>query len=127
MFGILGLAGLALAQEDLIVDPWARPSAALDRAGSRSVVADGAALPSPPPEGSPLWAEGWTNPPAILPKKAISRPIFRPEPAAAPVHVGAVAWAKPVDMIVDPWESAVSSAVKREIGRDVGIVDPWLR
>jgi hypothetical protein len=41
--------------------------------------------------------------------------------AAVPARV--VAWAKPVQMIVDPWQSS-SRAV---VARDFAIVDPWLR
>ena len=126
VFGVLGLAGLALAQENLILDPWAKPPAAFDRAGSRSV-ADGAVLPPLASESSPLWAEGWSDPPAISPQKAVPRPILRRTPApsrgVAQPQLAAVAWAKPVDMIVDPWQPGARPAVKR----DFAIVDPWLR
>jgi hypothetical protein len=35
---------------------------------------------------------------------------------------GVAAWAKPLDMIVDPWQSVGHSSVTR----DFAIVDPWL-
>jgi hypothetical protein len=124
-FGVLAIAGLALAQENLIIDPWAKPPAALDRAGSRSV-ADGAVLPPVPAERTPLWAEGWSDPPTSSPTQAVARPIARrapavPSPVAAATN-GVVAWAKPLDMIVDPWQSVSHSTVTR----DFAIVDPWL-
>lgn len=122
MFAVLTVAGLALAQENLIIDPWAKPPAALDRAGSRSV-ADGAALPSPLSRLSPLWAEGWSDPPAISPPKPDSAPLERRAAVAQPAHLAApVAWAEPVAMIVDPWQSGARPAVKQ----DFAIVDPWL-
>jgi hypothetical protein len=122
----LAIAGLALAQEDLIIDPWAKPPAALDRAGSRSV-ADGAVQPPLLTERNPLWVEGWTDPPTRSLDEPRVRPFARRAPsrstAVAPARVRVVAWAKPLEMIVDPWQSANRSAVPR----DFAIVDPWLR
>lgn len=125
MVGVFGLAGLVLAQERLIVDPWAKPPAAIDRAGSRSV-ADGAVLPPLPPESSPLWEQGWSDPPTTSPEQAVSRPRPRrvaPSAGPVPARLAAVAWAKPLDMIVDPWQSGEKAVV----ARDFAIVDPWLR
>jgi hypothetical protein len=126
VFGVLTLAGLALAQENLIIDPWAKPPAALDRAGSRSV-ADGAVLSPVFTERTSLWAEGWSDPPTSSSTQALARPGVRPARALPPpvsaVTHGAVAWATPIDMIVDPWQSVSHSTVTR----DFAIVDPWLR
>ena len=123
MVGVFGLAGLALAQETLIIDPWAKPPAAIDRAGSRSV-ADGAVLPPLPPESSQLWEQGWSDPPTSSPQPATPRAVSRGVVAVAVAAPAGRAppWAKPLDMIVDPWQSGDQPAA----ARDFAIVDPWL-
>jgi len=142
---VLGLAGLALAQDDLIVDPWKRvvvaavgerrplPSVS-DRVAPRPLGAASrpkasSSKPSVVPIGPPLTLA--KDPPSVVPVALTHDEIFDPwaSPAAPADASGTTApragrrgWAFEITEIVDPWSKGPLAAVT-----DPLIVDPWAR
>jgi hypothetical protein len=127
ILAVLGLAGLAMAQDDLVVDPWRRVV---------NVVAGTSAAPSV------------AEPPAPRPIGVASFPIERPQAKPSVVPIGPpLALAKepwgiiPLgppthDEVFDPWAGAARSgrtnqlATARSARRDWAveineIIDPW--
>ena len=139
---VLGLAGLAMAQEGLIVDPWRHPSpspfgkpAKTPYPGAHSAPHLGAALapkagPTVVPLGPPLALR--TNPGAVVPLGPAGHedivdpwaPAARvagiaPAPRLAAAHRD---WAWEIQEIVDPWRQGPLA-----VTTDPAIVDPWAR
>jgi len=137
---VLGLGGLAMAQDGLIVDPWRHPSATPfgERAKSpypggqrtRQLASPDARKTGPTvvPLGPPLALR--TNPGAVVPLgpaghedivdpwTAPARVTARERPArlaAAPRN-----WSWEIQEIVDPWRRGPLA-----VATDPAIVDPW--
>jgi len=135
--GVLGMGGLAAAQEGLIVDPWEHAvSALLPKAASPATPHVGVAsfpievpaLPAVVPVGPPL-RQGTADPKAPLavgPVEALDAvdSWVEPSPGAASASRRTTApsqWAWEIREIVDPWaKGPVASAAP-----DPLIVDPW--
>jgi hypothetical protein len=141
--GVLGLGGLAMAQEGLIVDPWTHPNAlprvqatapaartVLSSSRPARVVARKAA-PSVVPVGPPLDVR--TNEGAVVPLgSALHDDLVDPwasdsERATEAEHRARLTfaqrdWSWEVQEIIDPWaKGPVAVAI------DPAIVDPWAR
>jgi hypothetical protein len=145
---VLGVAGLAMAQDDLIVDPWKRalssllapwpadPAPGVDRtrhapSAALSPITTKAA-PAVVPVGPPLSLS--TEPWGVLPVGPAKDGVVDPwaEPRAAtlasvPSHPvatrrGRADWAREIDEIVDPWSQGPLAAAT-----DPLIIDPWAR
>lgn len=124
VLAVLGLAGLAMAQDDLIVDPWQRVVAAV--VGPRSTPAP--AVPAARPVGVASFPIDDPKPkPTVVP---VGPPLAR-----APSRVTPLGPVTP-DGIVDPWAGAPPAArvngrtATRSNQRDWAfeideIVDPW--
>jgi hypothetical protein len=144
---VLGLGGLALAQDGLIVDPWQRPAAkavtsaplpaGADRtrsAGARAPERESevaTATPSVEPLGPPLTLT--VDPWAVVPvEPALADQIVDPWKGSrlaghAPGRPterrrGHTDWARAIDEIIDPWSKGPLAVVT-----DPLIVDPWAR
>jgi len=146
---LLGLGGLAMAQDGLIVDPWQRlvsvlaaPQAtapvANDRTAARPVgtasspIAAPKAGPAVVPLGPPLAADAQAV--GVFPIGAITSPdVVDPWVGSAPSgrasaehptapHSGHADWAHAIDEIVDPWKRGPLAVFTDPI-----IVDPWAR
>jgi hypothetical protein len=143
LIALLGLGGFALAQEGLIVDPWAHPSStpsrevrspsfaneqASGRAGMPALPSK--AVPSVVPVGPPLASR--TNP-GVVPLGPIGdHEIIDPWASGAPhptdsdhrsrLRVARHDWSWEIREIVDPWAEGPIAAVT-----DPAIVDPWAR
>jgi hypothetical protein len=141
---VLGLAGLAMAQDDLVVDPWKRavnavadPTAAppvAERSAPRPVGVASFPIETPEvkpavvPIGPPL-AYG-KDPVAVVPVGPPTHDeIFDPWARAAPgghgvSRVASVRsgrdWAVEINEIIDPWSKGPLAAVTEPL-----IVDPW--
>jgi hypothetical protein len=138
---VLGLGGLAMAQDGLIVDPWRHPSAS--PFGDRSKTAYPGARtsrhlalttapktgPSVVPLGPPLALR--TNPGAVVPLGPAGHEDIVDPWAAAPRVTGAERpsrlfarrnWAWEIQEIVDPWARGPLA-----VATDPAIVDPWAR
>jgi hypothetical protein len=146
LLAVLGLAGLALAQEGLIVDPWRHPSATPSNEVSKSAPADRSAArpvgvasfpidspkggPSVVPVGPPLDLK--SNGGAVVPLGTASDDVVDPwatgslHPSVAErrarLAVARHDWAWEVQEIVDPWSQGPIA-----VARDPLIVDPWAR
>lgn len=144
VFVLLGLGGLALAQEGTIVDPWSH-------AVSTVLAKRAADLPLPDRSAPPRPAAANTRPrqPSVVPVgPALRAPSLDPwafvppglaeagdgivDPWAAPRAAGLAprgvrrppsAWAREIPEIVDPWAKGPVALVSR----DPLIVDPWAR
>jgi hypothetical protein len=144
---VLGLGGLALAQDGLIVDPWQRPAAKVvtsaplpagaDRTGSAGAGAperESEGMPPSPsvePLGPPLaltvdpWAVVPLQP--ALPDKIVdpwkgSRLASHAHGTPTERRRGHTDWARAIDEIIDPWSKGPLAVVT-----DPLIVDPWAR
>jgi hypothetical protein len=141
LVALLGLGGFALAQEGLIVDPWAHPSstpssdvrspnAAKDQAlGHASTAALASkAGPSVVPVGPPLAARANAG---VIPLGPVGEhEIIDPWASAAShpadsdrrsrLRLARHDWAWEIQEIVDPWAKGPIVAVT-----DPAIVDPW--
>jgi hypothetical protein len=145
---VLGLGGLALAQDGLIVDPWTHPSLpSLDdamkpspgakRAPERPVgvaafpIDDGSRSPSVVPVGPPL--DPRANAGAVVPMGPANRDgLVDPwaEQTRHPTDSDRRArlalahhdWAWEIQEIVDPWAKGPVA-----VSTDPLIVDPWAR
>ncbi|HEV8548702.1 MAG TPA: hypothetical protein VGQ57_06740 [Polyangiaceae bacterium] len=140
---VLGVGGLALAQDELIVDPWHHavsalfpPTPAPARSASLPIGVASfpiEARPSPRvvPVGPPLHQE-IVDPSAAMPVGAIVPvdaavdPWVTPPTAAAghPLlgrHASPSDWATEIREIVDPWSKGPLAVA----ARDPAIVDPW--
>lgn len=138
---ILGLAGLAFAQEGLIVDPWqpaqasvtafpaAPPAPAVVRSSPAAPAPRIAAAPAVVPVGPPLdlGTDPWVTPASGPVARGVAdpwqsappKPPAKPDKAARPAGGG---WAHEIDEIVNPWAKAPLVAAT-----DPLIVDPWRR
>jgi hypothetical protein len=145
---LLGLGGLAMAQDGLIVDPWNRavtalsapePAAAVnDRTAPRAVgvaslpVAEPTSGPTVVPLGPPLSVAGKAGgvvPIGPIGSDLVVDPWVRPaEGGKAQLDRSAMAraghrdWAHEIDEIVDPWKRGPLAVFTDPI-----IVDPWAR
>src|SRR3954469_14249793 len=134
---VLGLGGLAMAQDGLIVDPWRHPSATPfgERAKSPSAGVAAARLATPAahktgptivPLGPPLALH--TNPGAVVPlgpagHEDIVDPWSPQSTAVAPPARLPAAhrnWSWEIQEIVDPWRRGPLA-----VATDPAIVDPW--
>jgi hypothetical protein len=152
LIAVLGLGGLALAQDGLIVDPWKRTvpnavnappaPAGADRTrptgggmgsqGEPVISAPSVVTPSIEPLGPPLLAR--VDPWGVVPVG----PVFTDEivdpwkgshlsalgaPERAPARRrGPTDWARAIEEIIDPWAEGPLAVVT-----DPLIVDPWAR
>jgi len=144
---VVGLGGLAMAQDGLIVDPWHRVVSALGAAAPRPPAGDrtapgrvgvasfpvNAVRPGPTvvPLGPPLstgsltagvvpMGPAWTDA-VVDPWSPV--PTGRVAIAERPATRGAHSdWAREIDEIVDPWKRGPVAAFTDPI-----IVDPWAR
>jgi hypothetical protein len=149
---VLGLGGLAMAQDDLIVDPWRHAiSSALASATTPSPGADrttrpvgvaafpieepGLSAPGPSvePLGPPLnlATDPWTVAPVeptvtdrVADPWAGTRLGAKDQRAErhSVAHRGHTDWAREIDEIVDPWSKGPLAVIN-----DPLIVDPWAR
>ncbi len=143
LVALLGLGGFALAQEGLIVDPWAHPSstprddvrspsAASERALRRVNVAalPSKAGPSVVPVGPPLALRANAG---VVPLGPVGdHEIIDPWASSASQSIDAEHharlrlarhdWAWELQEIVDPWAKGPIAAAT-----DPAIVDPWAR
>ncbi len=144
---VLGLGGLAMAQDGLIVDPWQRPAskaveipplpAGTDRTQSAgTTTTDPAseiakASPSVEPLGPPLNLT--VDPWAVVPVEPVlthkiadpwrgSRLAGRGSARPTERRRGHTDWARAIDEIIDPWSKGPLAVVT-----DPLIVDPWAR
>jgi hypothetical protein len=132
---ILAVAGIALADEAGIIDPWdaslsgwftapAPPAADIARAGTPSVpVRSGGFAAAAVPGDHEIVVEPWKPAPFELSYDpwVVSRP--RPAaPAATARSRSHGKWAYVVDEIIDPWGHSTG-----RVSRDPLIVDPWAR
>ena len=137
---VLGLGGLAMAQDGLIVDPWRHPSATPFgdrtktpgpgvRSAPRLATPAANAGPAVVPLGPPLALR--TNPGAVVPLGPAGHEDIVDPWAAAPRVTGAERptrlfarrnWAWEVQEIVDPWAKGPLA-----VATDPAIVDPWAR
>ena len=135
---VLGLGGLAMAQDGLIVDPWRHPNATpsgeraksphpgVDTTGQLAARAARKTGPTIVPLGPPLALH--TNPGAVVPlgpagHEDIVDPwspqlmaVQRPARLAA-AHRN---WSWEIQEIVDPWRRGPLA-----VATDPAIVDPW--
>jgi hypothetical protein len=144
---VLGLAGLAMAQDDLVVDPWKRvvgvvagkseaPAVAV-RSAPRPIgvasfpIESPKAKPTVVPIGPPLvaakdpWGVVPVGPPThdeIFDPWASAAPNGRHTSDLAPARTGRRDWAVEINEIIDPWSKGPLAAVT-----DPLIVDPWRR
>jgi hypothetical protein len=140
LFVLLGLGGLALAQEGTIVDPWkhdvstvlAARAVEVHRTDTSPAQGKRAANarpkgPSVVPVGPPLRSS--SDPWAFVPAGLAEAGDGIVDPWAAPRGPGlasrdgrrAPAWARQIPDIVDPWAKGPVAVVSR----DPLIVDPW--
>lgn len=140
LVALLGLGGLALGQEGLIVNPWphgasppplASPwkESGRPEAGPLHVSNYEVSEPSSPAAVVPLWPLR-PRPSAVEPLGALTyddvvNPWVQSEPGALGGHSdGARAvdrhWAREIQEIVDPWASGPLA-----VAIDPAIVDPW--
>src|SRR4051794_7958541 len=139
---VLGLGGLAMAQDGLIVDPWRHPSATPfgERVkppypGVRTARQLATAVvrktgPTVVPLGPPLALR--TNPGAVVPlgpagHEDIVDPWTASARLAAPERPARLAaaqrnWSWEIQEIVDPWRRGPLA-----VATDPAIVDPWAR
>jgi hypothetical protein len=132
---ILAVAGVALADEAGIIDPWdaslsgwftapAPPAADIARVGPASSPArSGGLAAAPVPGDHGIVVEPWK--PAPFELSADPWVVSRPRPPAPLASVPSRAhakWAYVVDEIVDPWGQSGG-----RVSRDPLIVDPWAR
>jgi hypothetical protein len=138
---VLGLGGLAMAQDGLIVDPWRHPNATPfgERPSLRSPGVQKAARlatpgrktgPSVVPLGPPLALR--TNPGAVVPLGPAGHEDIvdpwasssRSTAAERPARLAAAHrnWSWEVQEIVDPWRRGPLA-----VATDPAIVDPWAR
>jgi hypothetical protein len=141
---VLGLAGLAMAQDDLVVDPWKRVANVVAGKSEAPPVAEPAAprpigvasFPIEPPKAKPTVVP--IGPPLALAQEPwgvvpIGPPghdeIFDPWANVANGHgmsrpvtarSGRRDWAVEINEIIDPWSKGPLAAVT-----DPLIVDPW--
>jgi hypothetical protein len=146
--GVLGLGGLALAQDGLIVDPWTREVSRDTAAATAPVGADRTrqarsgspvdsqpevanAGPSVEPLGPPLvlTLDPWAVVPVapVLTDKIVdpwtgSRLATRATRGPLTTRRGHTDWARAIDEIIDPWAKGPLAVVT-----DPLIVDPWAR
>jgi hypothetical protein len=145
---VLGLGGLALAQDGLIVDPWTHPSpgpfaqttkpaAVAQRAPERPVgvasfpIDDGAPSPSVVPVGPPL--DSRANAGSVVPLGPASRDglvdpwageLRHPTESEHRARLGLAHhdWSWEIQEIVDPWAKGPVA-----VSTDPMIIDPWAR
>lgn len=140
---VLGLGGLAMAQDGLILDPWRHPSAspfgerktpypAAPAARHLSAPAVPPAHPTVAPLGPPLTLH--TNPGAVVPlgpapaghEDIVDPWAVTPRAVAGPARLAALPahgnWATEIQEIVDPWAKGPLA-----VFTDPAIVDPWAR
>ncbi|HSU39210.1 MAG TPA: hypothetical protein VLJ38_06575 [Polyangiaceae bacterium] len=135
---VLGLGGLAMAQDGLIVDPWRHPSATPfgERAKSpapgvpaaRRLATPAARKTGPTivPLGPPLALH--TNPGAVVPLGPAGHedivdpwtPTFTAVAHPAPLTAAHRNWSWEIQEIVDPWRRGALA-----VATDPAIVDPW--
>jgi len=144
MFVLLGLGGLALAQEGTIVDPWQHAVSTVLADGSANVPRPHASpgqrptaanahphQPSVVPVGPPLRSpsrDPWAFVPTGLTETGdgIVDPWAAPRatrPAPRDARRAPSAWAREIPDIMDPWAKGPVALVSR----DPLIVDPWAR
>jgi len=147
ILAVLGLAGLAMAQDDLVVDPWKRvvnvvagksePVPVAEHGAPRPIGV--ASFPIEPPKSKPAVVP--IGPPLALAQEPwgvvpVGPPthdeVFDPWASVAPngrgtsrpvtARGGRRDWAVEINEIIDPWSKGPLAAVT-----DPLIVDPWAR
>lgn len=145
ILAVLGLAGLAMAQDDLVVDPWKRVVSVVAGKSSAPAVAERspprpigvASFPIEAPKSKPTVVP--IGPPLALAKDPwgvvpVEPPthdeVFDPWASTPPANpsssrlvsarAGHRDWAVEIDEIIDPWSKGPLAAVT-----DPLIVDPW--
>jgi hypothetical protein len=128
---VLLVGGVALAQSDLIVDPWARARPEKAPATSKAVEtpnagrADDGWLDAAPKAASrqPAPAPRLRLAPWPEAEPAATPPVTATAPAAPSTHrLHPTHWARVVPEIIDPWGPS-----RLAVYRDPLIVDPWAR